>query len=63
MALVDARPHNEYIGEDDIWVRKGLIPGAISFHWARLMEDDNTHKFLSFDSVKDELEAAVSSRD
>lgn len=58
VVLVDARPHNEYIGEDDIWVRKGHIPGAISFHWARLMEEDNTHKFLSFDSVKDELEAA-----
>jgi thiosulfate/3-mercaptopyruvate sulfurtransferase len=58
VVLVDARPHNEYIGEDDIWVRKGHIPGAISFHWARLMEDDNTHKFLSFESVKDELETA-----
>jgi thiosulfate/3-mercaptopyruvate sulfurtransferase len=31
VVLVDARPHNEYIGEDDIWVRKGHIPGAISF--------------------------------
>ncbi|AWM37717.1 Putative thiosulfate sulfurtransferase precursor [Gemmata obscuriglobus] len=56
--LADARPHNEYLGNDDIWVRKGHIPGAISFHWARLMEPDNTHKFLPFEKVKAELEAA-----
>lgn len=56
--LVDARPHNEYIGEDDIWLRKGHIPGAISFHWARLMEPDNTHKFLPYEQVKAQLEAA-----
>lgn len=41
--LVDARPMNEYLGNDDVWLRKGHIPGAISFHWARLMEKDNTH--------------------
>ncbi len=56
--LVDARPHNEYVGDDDIWLRKGHIPGAISFHWARLMDKDNTHQFLAFESVKAELEAA-----
>jgi len=56
--LVDARPHNEYIGEDDIWLRKGHIPGAISFHWARLMAEDNTHKFLPYESVKQQLESA-----
>ena len=56
--LVDARPHNEYLGDDDLWLRKGHIPGAISFHWARLMETDNTHKFLPFDKVKADLEAA-----
>ncbi|MBY0456728.1 MAG: sulfurtransferase, partial [Gemmataceae bacterium] len=49
---------NEYLGEDDIWLRKGHIPGAISFHWARLMEADNTHKFLPPEKVKAELEAA-----
>lgn len=43
--LVDARPHNEYVGNDDVWLRKGHIPGAISFHWARLMQKDNTHQF------------------
>ena len=32
--LVDARPHNEYLGNDDVWLRKGHIPGAISFHWS-----------------------------
>ena len=47
--LVDARPHNEYLGDDDVWLRKGHIPGAISFHWARLMEKDNTHKFMPFE--------------
>lgn len=56
--LVDARPHNEYVGQDDLWLRKGHIPGAISFHWARLMAKDNTHQFLPFATVKAELEAA-----
>jgi thiosulfate/3-mercaptopyruvate sulfurtransferase len=56
--LVDARPHNEYLGDDDLWLRKGHIPGAISFHWARLMEKENTHQFLPFEKVKAELEAA-----
>jgi thiosulfate/3-mercaptopyruvate sulfurtransferase len=55
--LVDARPHNEYLGDDDLWLRKGHIPGAISFHWARLMEKENTHQFLPFEKVKSELEA------
>ncbi len=56
--LIDARPLNEFQGDDDVWLRKGHIPGAISFHWARLMEDDNTHKFKPLDQVKAELEAA-----
>lgn len=56
--LVDARPRNEYLGEDDLWLRKGHIPGAISFHWARLMEPENTHQFKPFEAVKKELEAA-----
>lgn len=56
--LIDARPINEFRGEDDVWLRKGHIPGAISFHWARLMETDNTHKFKPFSEVKAELEAA-----
>lgn len=58
VVLVDARPHNEYVGNDDVWLRKGHIPGAISYHWARLMEQDNTHQFLSFQKVKADLEAA-----
>ena len=56
--LVDARPKNEYLGDDEIWLRKGHIPGAISFHWARLMEKDNTHKFKPFTETKADLEAA-----
>lgn len=56
--LVDARPHNEYLGNDDVWLRKGHIPGAISFHWARLMEKDNTHKFRPLDQAKMELATA-----
>ena len=56
--LVDARPLNEYRGDDEIWLRKGHIPGAISFHWARLMEKDNTHSFLPFEKVKSELASA-----
>jgi thiosulfate/3-mercaptopyruvate sulfurtransferase len=58
VVLVDARPHNEYLGDDEIWLRKGHIPGAISFHWARLMEDDNTHKFRPFEQVKADLAEA-----
>lgn len=61
--LVDARPKNEYLGDDDIWVRKGHIPGALSFHWARLMDDANTHRFRSFDSVKEQLDKAGLTRD
>jgi thiosulfate/3-mercaptopyruvate sulfurtransferase len=56
--LVDARPKNEYLGQDEIWLRKGHIPGAVSFHWARLMEKENTHKFKPFSEVKADLEAA-----
>lgn len=56
--LIDARPINEFLGEDDVWLRKGHIPGAISFHWARLMEKGNTHKFKPFTEMKAELEAA-----
>ena len=56
--LVDARPINEFRGEDEIWLRKGHIPGAISFHWARLMEKDNTHKFKPYAEVKAELDKA-----
>ncbi len=56
--LVDARPMNEYLGKDEIWLRKGHIPGAVSFHWARLMEKDNTHKFKPYEEVKADLEAA-----
>ncbi len=58
MVVVDARPKNEYLGEDDIWWRKGHIPGAISFHWARLVESQNTHKFLPLDKNKAELASA-----
>jgi thiosulfate/3-mercaptopyruvate sulfurtransferase len=56
--LVDARPLNEFRGEDDVWLRKGHIPGAISFHWARLMDPGNTHKFRPLSEVKAELEKA-----
>jgi thiosulfate/3-mercaptopyruvate sulfurtransferase len=56
--LVDARPLNEYQGNDDVWLRKGHIPGAISFHWARLMESDNTHQFKPVAAMKAELQRA-----
>lgn len=61
--LVDARPLNEFIGEDEVWLRKGHIPGAISFHWARLMEKDNTHKFKPLAEVQAELEKAGITKD
>ena len=58
VVLVDARPHNEYLGNDDVWLRKGHIPGAISFHWAKLMAKENTHQFLSLESNRKLLESA-----
>lgn len=61
--LVDARPHNEYLGDDDVWLRKGHIPGAISYHWARLMDQENTHRFLPHQQVKADLEAAGITRE
>jgi thiosulfate/3-mercaptopyruvate sulfurtransferase len=61
--LIDARPHNEYIGQDDVWLRKGHIPGAISFHWAKLMQQDNTHQFLAADQVQRELARAGVTKD
>lgn len=56
--LVDARPLNEYQGDDDVWLRKGHIPGAVSFHWARLMKADNTHQFRAIEEMRAELKAA-----
>lgn len=56
--LVDARPENEYLGKDQVWLRKGHIPGAINFPWRKLVEDSNSHKFKSLDSVKSQLEKA-----
>lgn len=56
--LLDARPRNEYEGKDDIWLRKGHIPGAINFHWAKLMADDNTHQFLPLEENLKKLTAA-----
>ncbi len=58
VVVVDARPLNEYLGNDTVWLRKGHIPGAISYHWAKLMAADNTHQFKPFAQVKAELEAA-----
>lgn len=63
VVLVDARPHNEYVGQDDVWLRKGHIPGAISFHWARLMEKDNTHKFIAKDKALEALTNAGVTKD
>ena len=61
--LIDARPYNEYIGDDDVWLRKGHIPGAISFHWAKLMEEGNTHKFRELSQNISELERAGITKD
>jgi thiosulfate/3-mercaptopyruvate sulfurtransferase len=61
--IVDARPYNEYLGDDDVWLRKGHIPGAISFHWAKLMETDNTHKFRPLDKSIIELERSGIKKD
>lgn len=61
--LIDARPINEFRGEDEVWLRKGHIPGAISFHWARLVEKENTHKFKPLAEVKAELEKAGITKD
>jgi thiosulfate/3-mercaptopyruvate sulfurtransferase len=58
VVLVDARPINEFVGDDDVWLRKGHIPGAVNFHWARLMDAENTHLFKSYPEVKEQLETA-----
>ncbi|MBX3747858.1 MAG: sulfurtransferase [Verrucomicrobiae bacterium] len=58
VVLVDARPALEFRGEDDLWPRQGHIPGAIHFHWARVMTDANTHKFRPPSEMAPELEAA-----
>lgn len=63
VVLVDARPHHEYVGDDDVWLRKGHIPGAISFPWSRLMESDNTHKFKSAAEAGAELAKAGLTKD
>lgn len=55
--LLDARPRNEYEGDDIYWLRKGHIPGAKSFHWARLMKDDNTHAFRPVEECRKILAA------
>lgn len=55
---IDARPYNEYVGEDDVWLRKGHIPGAIHFHWAKLMDSENTHLFRPSKEIAEELEQA-----
>ena len=49
---------NEYLDQDEVWLRKGHIPGTLSFHWARLMATDNTHAFNSPDAVRSDLAAA-----
>ncbi len=56
--LVDARPHDEFVGTDAVWLRKGHIPGAVGFHWAKLMDPGNTHLFRPVEEVRPELEAA-----
>lgn len=56
--LVDARPENEYLGQDTVWPRKGHIPGAISFPWRKVMTEDNTHKFKSREDTQKELTSA-----
>jgi thiosulfate/3-mercaptopyruvate sulfurtransferase len=61
--LVDARSKDEYLGKDQIWLRKGHIPGAVSFHWARLMESSNTHRFLPEQKCLEELAAAGITKD
>ena len=55
---MDVRTPQEFAGQSSRASRKGHIPGAISFHWARLMGTDNTHKFLSPGEVRDELTQA-----
>lgn len=61
--IIDARPYNEYIGDDDVWLRKGHIPGAISLHWAKLMDVENTHKFLALDKNMQLLEKSGITKD
>ncbi len=52
IVLLDARPENEYLGNDTVWPRKGHIPGAISLPWRKVMDEKNTHKFRDIAEVK-----------
>jgi len=47
VVMIDARPENEYLGNDTVWPRKGHIPGAISIPWRKVVDAKNSHKFLS----------------
>lgn len=58
LLLVDARPHHEYMGEDDVWLRKGHIPGAINFHWEKLMDPKNAHQFRPAEEILKQLDSA-----
>lgn len=50
--LIDARPENEYLGQDNIWPRKGHIPGAINLPWRKVMEVKNTHRFMPLEQAQ-----------
>lgn len=52
VVLLDARPENEYLGNDTVWPRKGHIPGAISLPWRKVMDEKNTHKFRDIAEVR-----------
>jgi len=58
LLLVDARPADEYLGEDDVWLRKGHIPGAINFHWVRLMDSENAHQFRPSAEIARQFDSA-----
>ena len=57
VVLLDARPVDEYQGLDEIWPRKGHIPGARSYPWRNIMTETNTHKFKDAKEVLASLAA------
>lgn len=58
VALIDARPDDEYTGEDGGMggrANPGHIPGAAQLYWEELMTAENTNRFRPSAEIKDLL--------
>ncbi|MDH3222611.1 MAG: sulfurtransferase [Gemmatimonadota bacterium] len=58
LALLDARPDDEYTGEDGGMggmARPGHIPGAAQLYWEELMTEENSFRFRNAEEIEDIL--------